>query len=473
MSAVCECHDIVFEPAPGGGPGAFQAKIHPDAASLKQCAEGRTCHLCVVLYGMLENRRRFWPVGGVGYHRTWEDLDVSLWLYYEVEGDGNWNEDTDNEDWDLFGEELHGDYPSGSSIKIHHPLGCDELLIRNPEVVSRAAWDSGGEITSPVSSYTSDTQQPPLVSSDPKRRDFSTGSDVSLEHAQKWVTTCRNTHPECGKRSTEAEYTPTRLLDVSRAMDKSTGIVTLVDSAQLVAACEYTNPSVQYATLSHRWDPNYNVSTTTSNVHHHQTTGISIDHLPKTFAEACITTRKLGLRYIWIDSLCIVQDMKADKAVEIPKMADYYQGADLNLSASSETLGGLWSYRDGAATRPFVLNATLVLPGLRKQSQVVLELAPKLRAVKSHLDYRGWILQERIFPRRTLFFDAYWVAFQCGRLAASDACPEGVELDVSSNQVTVDTALATDLGRDCNLSIIGGIVRSVDPSSAVKDQGES
>ncbi|KAF3762783.1 HET-domain-containing protein, partial [Cryphonectria parasitica EP155] len=247
--------------------------------------------------------------------------------------------------------------------------------------------------------------------------------------AREWIENCTNKHTNCGKRSTEAGYTPTRLLDVSQAIDKSKGVVTLVDTTKHhnVALSDGTR-TVEYATLSHRWNPSYTCFTETSNIDDHLTKGIQINLLPKIFAEACITARKLGLRYIWIDSLCIIQDSNTDKASEIPKMADYYQSAELNLSASTEVLEGLWSDRDGASTRPFKIKATLCLPA-GKRKEVVIDLAPVLRTNKSHLDYRGWILQERIFPRRTLFFDAYWLSFECGEMSASESCPRGVRLD--------------------------------------------
>jgi hypothetical protein len=48
-------------------------------------------------------------------------------------------------------------------------------------------------------------------------------------------------------------------------------------------------------------------------------------------------TLKLGLRYIWIDSLCILQDDARDLSREIAKMADTFQGAFVTISAASSS----------------------------------------------------------------------------------------------------------------------------------------
>lgn len=443
----------MFEPALEGNLDSLQAKIHSDEASLKHCVDKRSCHLFVVLHGMLENRKRFGPIGRQSSGLVGQFPDISLWLHYEGHGDEG------SDDWEFIEDESSKE-DAPKDVVFTHPLGSDDLRIRDPRAIARSTW------------YTEEPSQQDIrdleSSHSPQSRDTSTSGTLTMAVASKWIENCRATHAKCRKRSTKIGHLPSRLLDVSEALDKFNGIVTLVDSAKLVGAPKIP-VAVQYVTLSHRWNPSNNYFTTTSNVDEHQNTGMRITLLPKTFAEACVTVRVLGLRYIWIDSLCIIQDSKADKATEIPKLADYYQSAELNLSASTESLGGLWSDRDGTANKPFSINATLKLP--EKNKQVVLELAPVLRAAKSHLDYRGWILQERIFPRRTLFFDAYWISFECSEMGASESCPRGVTLDASSNRVTVETAMGTNLGRDCTLSIIGGMVRSMDPTNPIRETG--
>ncbi|KAF1980142.1 hypothetical protein BU23DRAFT_562554 [Bimuria novae-zelandiae CBS 107.79] len=64
---------------------------------------------------------------------------------------------------------------------------------------------------------------------------------------------------------------------------------------------------------------------------------IEITHMPKTFQDAIIVTRELGLPYLWIDSLCIIQQNKEDWEVESAKMADYYGNATIMLAAANST----------------------------------------------------------------------------------------------------------------------------------------
>ena len=57
--------------------------------------------------------------------------------------------------------------------------------------------------------------------------------------------------------------------------------------------------------------------------------------LPRTFTDAIIFTRKLGLKYLWIDSLCIVQDDQDDWHHEPGVMANIYENAVLTLGATA------------------------------------------------------------------------------------------------------------------------------------------
>ena len=62
---------------------------------------------------------------------------------------------------------------------------------------------------------------------------------------------------------------------------------------------------------------------------------ILMSRSPETIQDAIISTRKLGLRYIWIDALCIIQDFASDKELGISKMDHVYQNAYVTICAAS------------------------------------------------------------------------------------------------------------------------------------------
>lgn len=326
--------------------------------------------------------------------------------------------------------------------------------IRNPGIISRSSLLQGEEeTTAPTDDqgHINPTLEAVCI-------DDSTGSDTIMALMKSWIKTCENEHQICGKMSSDSSFIyPKRLLDVSKVQGQPS-LVSLILSAQ----SNLHNDRPPYATLSHRWKPGHSCCTYSSTVQEYVQDGIPASTLTKTFREAAITTQKLGLRYLWIDSLCIIQDLNDDKAHEIPKMADYYQNADVNIAEATEsTDAGLFYHRDGDANRPFHLPVTINTPNLLVTTRkVVLELSPILRAPPSHLDSRGWILQERIFPRRTIFFDPYWVSFECAEMSASEGCPRGVTKNsgTSSSQLEID--MATIVSRDASLSTMGGLLRA-------------
>jgi hypothetical protein len=61
--------------------------------------------------------------------------------------------------------------------------------------------------------------------------------------------------------------------------------------------------------------------------------GIDFNCLPPTFRDAIIVTRQLKCQFLWIDSLCIIQDSHSDWVIESAKMQAYYQQAVVTLAA--------------------------------------------------------------------------------------------------------------------------------------------
>jgi hypothetical protein len=91
-------------------------------------------------------------------------------------------------------------------------------------------------------------------------------------------------------------------------------------------------------TLSHCWGP-AQLITTTANTIEQRKAGIPLEDLPQTFKDAVSLTRNLGIRYLWIDSLCIKQLDEEDWEAEASKMGSVYSHSYLNIAATSSAEG--------------------------------------------------------------------------------------------------------------------------------------
>jgi uncharacterized Zn-finger protein len=119
-----------------------------------------------------------------------------------------------------------------------------------------------------------------------------TGSQPSTQKALEWISICTNHHARCSDGS--LTLLPTRLIDVFKCSPD----VALVDSKGQVG---------RYVCLSHCWGESKLIITKKSNLERHKDQ-ISFSTLSKTFQDAVEFTRRLEIRYIWIDSLCILQE---------------------------------------------------------------------------------------------------------------------------------------------------------------------
>ncbi|KAH8884189.1 HET-domain-containing protein, partial [Thozetella sp. PMI_491] len=152
-----------------------------------------------------------------------------------------------------------------------------------------------------------------------------------------------------------------------------------------------------YAALSHCWGGANPLRTTKSTLQSHQA---SVQFGPDslTFAQAADVTRSLGIRYLWIDSLCIVQDDRDDWEAEAAKMKQVYRDATVTLSAdgASDSSKGLFS----AGTLPRVS---------AHQTMAITTLGPN----GEPLSTRAWVLQERVLSPRIIHFYEEELVWSC------------------------------------------------------------
>jgi hypothetical protein len=152
--------------------------------------------------------------------------------------------------------------------------------------------------------------------------------------------------------------------------------------------------------------------------------------LATTFQDALIIIRVLGLRYLWIDSLCIFQDSPQDWKEQSSRMPDIYKNAFVTIAAAStkDCLGGILGERDWVpASRPCKLmvdNGDEDAPGSvfidfcidRNHKR---DAITKINNV-NYLAYRAWCFQESLLSHRLLTFDRLQVSFTCLRHGLSE-----------------------------------------------------
>lgn len=141
-----------------------------------------------------------------------------------------------------------------------------------------------------------------------------------------WLHNCRTLHHKCSHREQRTPFRPSRLVLVQR---NATDTITA-----RVACTSISDAAVEYLTLSHCWGTTKFFTLVEQNLGQLQK-DIVVGNSPKAFQDAFAVTLELGFSYIWIDSLCIVQDSQDDWLRESSQMGDIYKNCSCNIAATS------------------------------------------------------------------------------------------------------------------------------------------
>jgi Heterokaryon incompatibility protein (HET) len=281
-----------------------------------------------------------------------------------------------------------------------------------------------------------------------------TASDENFQLMSRWLSDCTSSH-RCSawsKANRQGSWMPARLIDVHA--------LRLVVTAEL-------EKDVEYLTLSHCWGTRRPAQTLTHN-YEQLKLGIPLDMINSvTYQEAFIITRRLGFQYIWIDSLCILQDDAQDWQIEAAHMSEVYGHSLLNLIAAhaKDDREGCFADRNILTVRPGKIknpfnplsdDAFLVYP-------VRLERIYEEQVRASPVYKRAWILQERLLSARTLYFGREQLVWACGELEACEAFPNGADyissrphsqsfVDKQAVQLLLSNAVAPMANRSQRLS---------------------
>lgn len=271
---------------------------------------------------------------------------------------------------------------------------------------------------------------------------------------RKWFSACKSDHTACqipgndhpSNTSTQSLIFPTRLIDIGSPL-------ALEQHQRIVDTDELMVP-VDYVSLSHRWAKQPQLKTKRCNILAHRDR-LPLDKLPPTFTEAIEVTRQLGLRYLWIDSLCIIQEDEADWRVESQKMGDIFKNSAVTIAAA-DAVGTDADMIDYGLSSPHLIDRLAVkiilpleklplnklsqklkrgdeifvwkyiwraTPSLENEDQHTVVIRPRTPALwktaqRSKWYNRGWVLQEILLSRRMIYFTKhklYWSCYEATR----------------------------------------------------------
>ncbi|KAK9800118.1 putative Heterokaryon incompatibility domain-containing protein [Seiridium cardinale] len=249
----------------------------------------------------------------------------------------------------------------------------------------------------------------------------STVSPATVKLAKEWIKKFKEKHAHSSSVEGLSSWLPTRLIDVGTITEP---VLKLTPSTEIP---RYSS----YFSLSHRWGTKKIILLKKGNIESLMVE-IPDNELSQTFRDAITFARMMDARYIWIDSLCIIQDSKEDWSREAATMADVYARSTCNLSAigASEGGDGLFFKRNLAGMEPLVLKVKGRKFGSSKQlvpggTYLVPDAAAWQREIReSALHTRGWVYQERTLSSRIIHFGLTRVYFECIEIQASEDYPE-------------------------------------------------
>lgn len=173
----------------------------------------------------------------------------------------------------------------------------------------------------------------------------------------------------------------------------------------------------QYVTLSHCWGSTGPTLTATKANQQQLSSAIDFDGLPPLFQDAVTISRKLGVRYLWIDSLCIIQDSPQDWQSESAKMSSIYSNSHFTISAtdSPNSQSRILTPRSkplritytNTVGKTYAIRARKIL-----EHHPVSETCEPARIIGPVMS-RAWVLQEHVLSTRVLHYTRSEIVFEC------------------------------------------------------------
>ncbi|UZP45656.1 hypothetical protein NXS19_013468 [Fusarium pseudograminearum] len=285
------------------------------------------------------------------------------------------------------------------------------------------------------------------------------GVDDAVALAKFWILECDNSHTACNdhtRTKQQLKVIPTRLIDVGSTDGGRPPRIYIPYHLDL----EDVDADVEYAALSYAWGSDPTCATTTASNIGEMTECLPWDMLAKNIQEAIIFTRKLGIRYLWVDALCMLQREgpddsfhKADWSYEACRFGQYYENAKLTIAATGAISSdkGLFLPRSALQVnpKPVTFRQETFWGGIREATAQPISPAWEYEIDNSPLLSRGWAFQERVLSKRVLHFGMNCILWECHEGRAIESAPHRLG-PVTSEEISYDFVHAFKHIQDLN-----------------------
>ena len=235
------------------------------------------------------------------------------------------------------------------------------------------------------------------------------GSQSSLTLATGWLTNCVDNHASCSTSTLGCQKLPSRVLNIGDGTRNPFLVEPAADGGL-----------EEWVALSYCWggEPSMKLTKDTMGI---LKQGVPLNRFDPTIRDAILVTRALGITYLWIDALCILQDHNSkDWNEQSSKMGEIYGGSTVTIVAvdsNSVTQGFLKERELHYIALEWLPYKKFPGESYRSTDAQQIYLSPSWNPRKDRIvgpwTTRGWTMQEGLLPNRLLFYTSYQMIWKC------------------------------------------------------------
>ncbi|KAJ5998761.1 HET domain protein [Penicillium sp. IBT 35674x] len=219
-------------------------------------------------------------------------------------------------------------------------------------------------------------------------------SDQVVDKINGWIASCSHSHSSC--HPAEDALLPRFVIEIQGSEDTKPSL-RLFENGQKMA---------RYIALSYVWGIRPQPVQLMRENMEQLKESIDYDTLPSTIQDAICVARCLGVQYVWVDALCIVQDDDDIKKQQIGQMQNIYGNSYLTVQAANVATVKESFLKLRNSPKPFKLRYD-------DSSHIYLRGYTPDRMPGGSARQRAWVFQESILPNRLLVYGEHQLVFQC------------------------------------------------------------